>query len=65
MPKYPNVKVKLVGRDGNAFVIMGAVSSALRKAKVEKAEIDACMAEMTSGDYDHLLQTAMEWVDVR
>ena len=32
--KYPEVEVELVGQDGNAFVIMGAVSKALKRADV-------------------------------
>jgi hypothetical protein len=60
--KYPNIKVKLVGRDGNAFAIMGNVSRALRQNGAPKAEIDECVAEMTSGDYNNLLQTAMKRV---
>lgn len=61
-PKYPEVEVELVGQDGNAFAIMGRVSAALRRAGVPKDEIDQYQAESTSGDYDHLLQTAMRWV---
>lgn len=63
--KYPNVKVKLVGRDGNAFSIMGNVSKALRSAGVSAEEIAQYIKESTSGDYNHLLQTAMAWVSVR
>ncbi len=63
-PKYPHVRVKLTGRDGNAFAVLGAVSSALRRAGVAKEERDAFFAEATAGDYDHLLATAMRWVDV-
>ena len=62
--KYPDVKVKLVGNDGNAFAIMGAVQKALRKAGVPQSELDEYFKESTSGDYDHLLQTAMRWVSV-
>ena len=62
--KYPEVEVELVGQDGNAFAIMGAVSKALKRADVPKDEVDECLKEMTSGDYDHLLQTAMRWVNV-
>jgi hypothetical protein len=58
-----NATVKLVGEDGNAFAILGAVKKAIRKSdKPELAE--AFMAEAMSGDYDHLLQTAMEYVEV-
>ncbi len=63
-PKYPEIQVELVGQDGNAFAIMAAVSKALRRAGVAAQEIDAYRAESMSGDYDHLLQTAMRSVEV-
>jgi hypothetical protein len=65
IPKYPDVKVMLVGEDGNAFAILGRVTRALRKHGVEKSEIDAFMKEATSGDYNTLLAAAMRWVAVR
>ncbi len=37
-PKYPRVKVQLVGEDGNAFAILGRVQTAMRMAGVPKAE---------------------------
>lgn len=62
--KYPEVEVQLTGNDGNAFAIMGAVSKALRRAGVDKLEIDEYVKESMSGDYDNLLRTAMRWVSV-
>lgn len=62
--KYPNVTVQLTGTDGNAYAIMGTVQRALRQAGVPKQEIDEYLKESMSGDYDHLLQTAMTWVEV-
>ena len=62
--KYPKIKVALVGQDGNAFAIMGAVSKALRRGGVSTEEISEFTSESMSGDYNHLLQTAMKWVDV-
>ncbi len=62
--KYPNVSVQLSGEDGNAFSIIGRVGKALRRAKVPESEIEAFQADAMSGDYDHVLQTAMKWVDV-
>jgi len=62
--KYGEITVELVGKDGNAFAIMGAVSKALRTAGVSKEEIDEFMGEAMSGDYDDLLQTCMNWVNV-
>lgn len=61
--KYPNIKVKLVGMDGNAFAIMGRVDMALRRGGVSKEEREAYLAESRSGDYNNLLRTAMAWVD--
>lgn len=62
--KYPNVKVKLSDEDGNAFVIIGRVRRALNRANVAPDEVEKFSEEAMSGDYDHLLQTAMRWVDV-
>ena len=62
--KYPEVKVQLVGEDGNAFAIMARVGSALKKAGVSEEEINEYYAESKSGDYDNLLQTACRWVSV-
>jgi len=60
--KYPNIKVRLTGRDGNAYAIMGAISLALRKANVTKEEIVEYRKESMSGDYDNLLRVADRWV---
>ena len=61
--RYPHIKVRLVGEDGNAYAIMGRVSNALKRAGVPQEEVDAYFAESTSGDYDNLLRTAMAWVN--
>ena len=63
MSKY-NVEVQLSGNDGNAFAIMGAVKSALKKAGASKEELDQYVSDSMSGDYDNLLRVAMEWVEV-
>jgi len=57
------VKVKLVGEDGNAFAIMGRVVTAMRRAGWSKEEIDKYTAEARSGNYDHLLQITMDYTD--
>ena len=61
--KYPKIKVQLVGQDGNAYAILARVRKALERAKVDRIEQKAFFDEATSGDYDHLLQTCMRWVD--
>jgi len=60
--KYPNIKVRLVGMEGNAFAIMGRVSQALRRGGVSEEERNAYIAESKRGDYYQLLATAMAWV---
>ena len=62
--KYPDITVVLVGKDGNAFAILGRMRAAMKRAEVLQIEIDRFMDETKSGDYDHLLQTCMEWVNV-
>jgi hypothetical protein len=62
-PRYPDICVQLSGEDGNAFAILGRTTAALRSAGLGQEEIDQYYTEATSGDYDHLLQTTMRWVD--
>ena len=63
-PKYPNVEVALIGKDGNAFAILGRVQIAARRAGVPDEEIETYMSEATSGDYDNLLTTTMQWFSI-
>ena len=55
--------VQLTGEDGNAFSILGRVRHAIRESNHPELE-DAFWHEATSGDYDHLLQTCMRYVEV-
>jgi len=56
-------ELQLVGLDGNAFSIIGAVKRAMRNAgfssKAQKEMSEAAM----SGDYNNVLQTAMMWTE--
>ena len=63
-PRYPYVTAELVGRDGNAFAILGRVVQALSESGVPDEEIRRFVEEAQAGDYDHLLQTVMKWVEV-
>ena len=59
-----DVVVDLIGKDGNAFFIMGAVSKALRRAghyDLVKEYTDKAM----SGDYNNLLRITMEYVTIK
>lgn len=60
--KFPKAKIRLVGEDGNAFSIMGRTIRALRSVGATEEDIDAYQKEATSGDYDNLLRTTMQWV---
>ena len=64
MPKYPEIAVQLTGEDGNAFNILGICLQAMRRAGLSQEECEAFQAEATSGNYDHLLATCMEWFEV-
>jgi hypothetical protein len=56
-------ELQLVGLDGNAFSIIGAVKRAMRHAGFsQKAQSEMSEAAM-SGDYNNVLQTAMLWTD--
>lgn len=61
--KCPNVKVKLIGEDGNAFSIIGRVVREMRRQKIKQEIIDQYKKECMSGDYDNLLATTMKYVD--
>jgi hypothetical protein len=61
---HPNITVTLVGHDGNAFAILGRCKQAMRSAGLPPAEVELFMEEATSGNYDHLLQTCMRWLEI-
>lgn len=64
IPRYPDVQVRLVGEDGNAFAILGRTKRALQQAGASPDDVAAFLREATAGNYDHLLATVLRWVDV-
>lgn len=46
--------------DGNAYSFMGAGRRALIQSGRE-SEVETFLGEMTSGDYNHLIQTFLKW----
>jgi hypothetical protein len=60
----PVCQVQLIGCDGNAFAIIATCTKAARRAGWTWQEIADFQGEALSGDYDHVLQTAMKWFDV-
>jgi hypothetical protein len=57
-------KIKLIGRDGNAFAIMGACKQAANKAKWTSEQWKEVQTKMMNGDYDNLLRVACEYFEV-
>lgn len=57
-------KLKLIGKDDNAYAILGFARVAMQKAGGSMKEWDDFKKEATSGDYDHLLRTCCEWFKV-
>jgi len=57
-------EITLVGEDGNAFAILGRVAKTLRRAGADQEYIDQYTKEATSGNYDHLLEVTMRYVEV-
>ena len=62
--RHPEITVRLVGTNGNAFAVLGTVNRAMKQAGVPQSERDEFMSEATAGDYDQLLATCMRWVEV-
>ena len=62
--KHPEITVQLSGQDGNAFMILSLCKRAMQLAHLPQEEIDQFMKEAMSGDYNHLLATAMTWFDI-
>lgn len=63
-PRYPDIDVQLTGKDSNAGAIVGAVAEALREDGVSREEVNKFRFQAYSGDYNYLLRTCMEWVNV-
>ena len=58
-----DIKVKLVGEDGNAFAILGRCRQALARAR--RLDLwDEFHKEATSADYNHLLATVCDYFEV-
>lgn len=61
---YEKPEVQLSSSNGNAFSILGRVKRAMKEAGATKEEMNEFYKEATSGDYDHLLMTCMDYVEV-
>jgi hypothetical protein len=65
LDSYIHPEVTLSGQAGNAFVIIAKVSKALRRIPNIGYDIAAqYRTEAKNGDYDHVIQTSMDYADV-
>lgn len=63
--RYPNVEVELIGQDGNAFMIIGLTTRALKKAGIPAAEVVEFQRQcFASESYDALLRLVQATVQV-
>jgi hypothetical protein len=51
--------IELVGLDGNAFAVLGAMARGLKDAGNSKAVVDSYRQQAMAGDNDHLLRVTM------
>lgn len=56
--------IELSGPSGNAFYIMGQAKRLMQAAGSSLEEIDAYLKEAMSSDYDHLLETTRQVVEL-
>jgi hypothetical protein len=52
-PKKTKIEIDLTGPDGNAFVLLAITKDLCHKTGIEWGKVQA---EMTSGDYENLIQ---------
>lgn len=56
--------VKLIGKNGNAFNILGLCQEAAKKSGMTASRVKRIMSEMMSGDYNNLLAVAGKYFKV-
>ena len=57
-------KVKLIGKDGNVFNIIGLVSKALKSNKQKKESDEFTVKAFECKNYDEVLTRVQEYVEV-
>lgn len=62
--KHPEIKVKLIGEDGNVFNLLYICLEAMKKARLPKSEQNKFVKESTKSDYNNFLVTCMKWFTV-
>lgn len=62
-PKHKQLVLQLTEQDGNAWAIIGRASKLMQDNDIEKSTIQQFTEEATSGDYEHLIKTCVNWFD--
>jgi hypothetical protein len=57
------ISLDLEGINSNAFAIIGAFRKQAKKEGWTAEEVDKVIKEAMAGDYNHLLQTIMEYCE--
>ena len=64
-PRYPHIRVRMSEPDGKLFCVLDRVHAALKVAGVPAVDIQQFLAEARQGDYERLLTTCRQLVDIR
>jgi hypothetical protein len=62
--RYPDVTVKLIGGDGNAFSVISVVAGAIRRSHGTAAYVEFTNAAFDCDSYDDVLRLAMTTVNI-
>lgn len=54
--KNEDLSIDLTGPEGNAFALMGTATNLAKQLSYSEEETKALIADMRSGDYEHLIQ---------
>jgi hypothetical protein len=63
--KYPEITVKLIGENGNAFNLIGITANAIKAKEGRDAANSFASEAMEQGSYDELLAFMKRTVNVR
>ena len=59
---FPEISIEVSGPEGNAYCIVAIISNNLKSIGWSQSDIDDVVAEMTKGDYIHLLHVAKKFI---
>lgn len=63
-PMYPEIDVPIITEKCEPTELIGRAKVRMRNFGLEDEQIDQFEREARSGDFDHLLNTMMEWVNI-